>query len=192
MRIDWNLVANLATLAVITATAIAAMVQLTHLRVNNQLQALLTILRMPYEPALNDAFDFVGGELSARLADPKFRAELESTAPPDRRVHKELRVCDYYERLASCIKYRLIDEDLYFDNSSPERFWATLEPAIAIYRRRRGPIAYSNFEYLVIRSRAWNAAHADGNFPKNVPRLALADPWLAQDRELAERALIEP
>lgn len=182
MHIDWNLAVNTGMLIVITATAVAAVIQLSHLRNNNQLQALLTILRMPYDPVLREANEFVQGELSEALKDPRFRAELESTRPPNRRVHKELMLCDYYERLASFIKFGLIKEDLYFDNSSPERFWVLVEPAIAIYRRQRGPIAYSNFEWLVSRGRAWNERHADGNYPRNAARLTMADPWLACDR----------
>jgi hypothetical protein len=181
VHVDWNLTANFATLIVITATAIAAIVQLSHLRNNNQLQALLAILRMPYEPALADAFYFTQGQLPQRMCDPAFRAQLASPTPPDRLIHKELLVCDYYERLASCIKFGLIDENLYFDNSSPERAWNVLEPVIAIYRRERGPQAYSNFEYLVVRSRAWDAKYPDGNYPKKAPRLRLTDPWLEED-----------
>lgn len=181
MHIDWNLAVNTGMLVVITATAAAAVIQLSHLRNSNQLQALLTILRMPYDPVLREANEFVQAELAEALKDPKFRAELESMQPPNRRKHKELMLCDYYERVASFIKFGLIKEELYFDNSSPERFWTLVEPAIAIYRRRRGPIAYSNFEWLVARGRAWNERNPDGNYPRTAPRLALIDPWLAQD-----------
>jgi len=172
-----NTAATVGTFLVIFVTAIAALIQLRHLRVNNQLQALLAILRMPYEATLAESFDFVlSDEFSACMADPAFRAELVDLKPPDRRVHKELRVCDYYERLGSCIKFGLIAEELYFDNSSPDRFWQVIEPAIALYREKRGPMVYANFEYLVIRSREWNERHPDGNFPAGVKRLVLVAP----------------
>src|SRR5699024_7544955 len=44
MKIDLNTAATLATLVVITVTAIAAYVQLRHMRTANQLEALLTVL----------------------------------------------------------------------------------------------------------------------------------------------------
>lgn len=167
----WNTAASVGSFLVIVITATAAFIQLRHLRVNNQLQALLAILRMPLEPALSEAFDFVLSEFAEKMRDPQFRADLVDTRPPDRRLHKEMRVCDYYERLGSCIKFGLIAEELYFDNSSPDRFWTILEPAIVLYRKNRGPSAYENFEYLVVRSRAWDLRHPNGNYPRNAPRL---------------------
>lgn len=174
-----NTAATAGTFFVILVTAIAAVVQLRHQRASNQLQVLLTILRMPNDPILNEAMDFTRARLGERLRDPEFRAGLEQPEPPDRSVHLELRVCDYYERLGSCVKLGLIREDLYFDNSSPEGFWQLLEPAIALYRRSRGPGAYDNFEYLVVRSRAWDERHPQGNYPANEARLTLSDPWLS-------------
>jgi hypothetical protein len=165
----WNTVATVGTFLVILATAIAAIVQLQHLRVNNQLQALLAILRMPYDPELSTSFDFVLGDFKNKMRDPDFRADLTKLTPPDRRIHKELRVCDYYERLGSCIKFGLIAEELYFDNSTPERFWNVLEPAIA----------YENFEYLVIRSNEWDRRHPNGNLPPGIQRLVLPDEEVA-------------
>jgi len=186
---QWGVVANIGTFIVIGVTAIAALVQLSHLRVNNQLQVLLSIIRMPNEPELSAAFDFVTNELHQRLEEAQFRAELEDLTPPNRRVHRELRVCDYYERLGSCIKFGLISPHLYLDNSSPDRFWKLLEPAIAIYRRRRGPTAYENFEYLVMLSREWDRQHPAGAYPRGKERMTLSDPWLAKDDP--DRASVE-
>lgn len=182
MTLEWlSTAAALGTFVVIAATAVAALVQLRQLRTTHQLQGLLAVLSLPYEAALSDAFMFMTHELAEKMNDPDFRRQLESPAP-DRAVHKELRVCDYYERLGSMIKYGLFDEDLYFDNSSPERAWGLLEPVVAVMRRKRGPGVYENFEYLVIRSRAWDARHPEGSLPTGTPRLQLDDPWLAADR----------
>lgn len=166
------------TFVVITATAIAALVQLRHLRASNQLQGLLAVLSMPYEPLLSESFAFVTHELPKKMQDPAFRRELEEKTAPDRFIHKELRVCDYYERLGSMIKFGLFPEELYFDNSSPERSWQNLEPVIAIMRRRRGPGVYDNFEYLVARSREWDRRHPQGAFPADAARIEVRDPWL--------------
>ncbi len=103
----WSLVASFGTFAVIGATAVAAVVQLRHLRQSNQLNALLTVLRMPYEPVLHDAFEFVNHDLDALVQEKAFMDLLDGS-PIDRKVHKEIWVCDYYERLGAYIKANLI------------------------------------------------------------------------------------
>jgi len=176
--------AAVGTFLVIAATAIAALVQLRHLRVSNQLQALLAILAMPYEPAVQESFAFVSHELEGRLRQHEFRRELEKDTV-DRMIHKELRVLDYYERLGSIVKNGLISEDLYFDNSTPEQYWRLLSQVIAIRRRTRGHVVYDNFEWLVARSRAYDRRHPDGNYPSSEPRIEIEDVWLAEDRRLS-------
>lgn len=186
--------AAVGTFLVIAATAIAALVQLRHLRVSNQLQGLLAILSLPYDPVLSESFQFVSHELGARLRDPQFRRELEA-AQVDRKIHKELLICDYYERLGSIVKNGLIPEELYFDNSTPEQYWTLLSQVIALRRRVRGPVAYDNFEYLIARSRAYDRRHPSGTYPANLDRVEIEDPWLAEDRSSSgaddERAAVE-
>lgn len=188
-------VAAFGTFLVIGATAIAAMVQLRQLRASNQLQGLVAILSLPFEPVLMESFEFVTHDLRERMKDPAFRRDLEQTGPIDRRVHKEMRLCDYYERLGSMVKYGLFWEELYFDNSSPERFWQIVSPVIAIQRRVRGDVLYENFEYLVARSREWDRRHANGNYPPHTQRLVVEDVWLTEDRRLSgadnQRAAVE-
>ncbi len=187
-------VAAVGTFLVIAATAIAALVQLRHLRVSNQLEALLAVLSLPYDSVLSESFQFVTHELEARMRDPQFRRELEKPQP-DRKVHKELLVCDYYERLGSIVKNGLIPEELYFDNSTPEQSWRLLSQVIAIRRRVRGPVVYDNFEYLVARSRAYDRRHPNGNYPASEPRVEIEDVWLAEDRRSGgadnQRAVLE-
>lgn len=178
-----NSVAALGTFFVITATAIAALVQLRHLRQNNELQAVLA-LRSERSQALEDAYEFARVELPALLEDPAFRAELEASSPR-RSVHKELTLCDYFEHIGVYIKHGLIDEDVYFEIGSPENYWPYLQPVIAIYRRTRGPSAYENFEYLVMRSLKFNAEHPRGTYPADARRLAVNDPYAEADARVA-------
>ena len=172
--------ASLGTFFVIGATAIAALVQLRHLRAANQLNALLTVLRFPYDPIQREARKFVTEELPQLLADRNFRREIEEGAV-NRAKHKELVVCDYYERIGSFVKNGLLSAELYLDQSTPELTWRTVEPVISIARRKRGPTVYENFEYLIALSREWEDRHPNGNFPRGYKRLALQDPWLALD-----------
>ena len=86
------------------------------------------------------------------------------------------------------LRQNLIDEDVYFELGNPARYWTLIEPAIALYRRRRGLQTYENFEYLVIRDRLWSKAHADGTFPRNQKRIDVEDPYLAIDHGARARS----
>ena len=175
----WNTIAAWGTLLVISATATAAIFQLRHMRAGNDLQGLLKVLEMAYEPAVQEAFDYVTAVYPKRAADPAYLLDLQND-PVDSVVHKEFIACEYYERLGSYVKNRLISADLYLDCSSPEMYWDVLAPAIAVLRRVRGASAYENFEYLVVLSRRWNEDHPNGNYPKAVPRIAIPDPAIGR------------
>lgn len=157
------------------AAAVAAVFQLRHLRNGNDLQGLLKVLEMAYEPAIQEAFDFLTHDFPDKIKDPAFRRELLEH-PIDSHVHKELIAMEYYERLGSYVKNRLIPAGLYLDCSSPEHYWNALAPVIATMRAKYSPASYENFEYLVARAQEWDAAHPDGNYPKNVRRLVLPPP----------------
>jgi hypothetical protein len=163
--------ASVGTFVVILASAIAAVVQLRHLRAGNDLQGLLKVLEMAYEPAIQDAFDFLTHDFPERIRDPAFQRELEMH-PIDSHVHKELIAMEYYERLGSFVKNHLIDRRLYLDCSSPELYWDSLAPVIGTLRKKQGMSAYENFEYLVVSAQDWNAAHPSGNYPAGMRRLA--------------------
>ncbi len=64
MSIDkWALLLNAITLLVITATAIAGLVQLRHLRAQNTLNAELAILKDWSDPHFRDWRYYIAGEL---------------------------------------------------------------------------------------------------------------------------------
>jgi hypothetical protein len=176
MRISLELVntlSSLATLVVIAATAAAALVQLRHIRHGNQLESIIALRTLRDSPALDEAFKFVSHDLARRLEDPTFRAELESDVSPDRKVHKELLLCDYYEMIGGYVKLGLISADVFLEFGNPERFWNLSARALEIYRRKRGPATYENFEYLVVCSQDWDRRHPSGNYPSGTRRLQL-------------------
>jgi len=63
--------------------------------------------------------------------------------------------------------------------------WKDAEDLIAVSRRRGGPGIWENFEYLVVRARAWLDYHHGGAYPKHAPRLTVNDRWLAVDHPAA-------
>ena len=174
---------NALTFIVVAVTAAAATIQLRHLRASNQLSGLLTILHYSQDDREQERRNFVLRDLETRLQDADFRKSLEQH-PVDPQIHKELHVCDFFEQIGNYMKRGLIDEDAYLDTACDfvDAMWRKLEPAIAIMRRTRDNSLYDNFEYLVVRSRAWLARHPNGAYPYNAPRLTVKDEWLASDR----------
>jgi hypothetical protein len=176
-----NTLASIGTFTVIAVTAIAAMIQLRHLNRNNQLQAVIALRAERNLSEINQAYEFVVTELQTKLKDQTYRAELENDLAPSRERHKELLLADFYEHVGAYVKKKLIDEDVYFEQASPGRYWALVEPAIAIYRRKRGAQCFDNFEYLVVREQEWEKAHPRGTYPAHERRLELRDPFLDLD-----------
>ncbi len=171
------------TFFVIAASAIAALVQLRHLRAGNQLEAVLELEREFRGPELQDALRFVQCHLADSMSDRAFRGELAVIGFIDSRKHPEMDVCNWFNQMGALVKNRLVEEDTFLDlfNRLVVHYWTLLEPAIAVLRRARGDAQYENFEYLAARARAWQARHPTGMYPRNMPRLAVADPWLAAD-----------
>ena len=177
----WNTIGTLGTFVVITATAVAAVIQLRHLHRNNQLAGLLSVLDLFQQPHVHDLIDYIRHELPVKMEDPNFRAGL-ATVPVDRREHPELHLCDLYEQVGSYVRSGLIDEELFvrpqFQNIILN--WQILQPVIMILRRTR-PAVFANFEYLAVRAQSWLDRFPAGDYPSGIPHAPGGDTWLAKD-----------
>ena len=169
-----NAVVGILTILVVAVTAVAAMKQLRHLRASNQLAGLLKVLDLQQEHTFRESAHFVRSELAEKMNDPDFRSGLERTTP-DLVVHKELWLAGYFEQIGNYVKYDLIGEEAFMDQACDVviSYWQLLSPAIDIVRKVRGPGIFDNFEFLVARAQAWVKRYPDGNYPRNIPRVAL-------------------
>jgi hypothetical protein len=163
-------VSTFATMLVIAASAIAALVQLRHLRKSNELSGLLSVLELFQDRHFHELIDFTRSVLPERLKDPAFRASLRDI-PVDRRVHPELHVAEMYEEIGSYVRSGLIDEDLFLQGHwyNVMLYWSILLPCVEIVRSNR-PNTFENFEFLTLRALAWKARHPRGNYPAGLPR----------------------
>jgi len=167
----WNTAAAIGTFAVITASAIAALVQLRHLRTSNQLSGLIAVFDMLQDPSVRELVDFVRHDLAEHMKDDDFRASLLEI-PIDRRKHPEFYLCDMYNHVGSFVRSGLIDERTYLQTDwyNVALYWRLLADVIAISRTNR-PHVFENFEYLAARARAWVEQHPDGDYPPTEQRL---------------------
>jgi hypothetical protein len=177
----WTTVAAVGTFVVITITAIAAFIQLHHLRASNQLSAMLKLLELEQSSALEDRFHFVRTQLAAKMRDPDFQASL-GERPIDRTLHPERHIIAWFEHIGAWMKNGLIDEAAYLEYASPIiiQYWTLLAPTVQRIRRTRDVWLLEDFEYLAARAERWLATHPHGNYPKNTPRMGPVD---SSDRE---------
>jgi len=179
---------NVATLIILACGAIAAIVQLRHVRIGKELAALLAAEARFAEPDLQSALLYVQAELTAKLARPDYRSELAARGYIDPQRHPEMAVCNWFNEMGTLIVDGFLNENVFFDSfgALTHYYWRLLSPAIAVLRRQRGPEQYANFEFLAFRAGRWREGHRAGNYPAGLPRLPLTDPWRNVDGRDAE------
>jgi hypothetical protein len=167
--------AAIGTFVVIAATAIAAVVQLRHLRASNQLQGLLTVLARVEDPNFNAWVDGARRVLQRSISDPAFREQIR-TGTFERKENPWLNLANSYEWVASLVKNRLIPEDAFMDIYAfrVEQAWEIIEPVVVIARGRAEQL-WENFEYLAVRARMYTQRHPLGTYPKGTPRMVLPE-----------------
>lgn len=169
-----NTAAAIGTFLVIAATAIAAVIQLRHLRANNQLEGLLSVLARVEDSNFNRWTTEAQRQLPGMLADPEYRQSvLDGTY--DRDV-AWLNLGNSYDWVGSLVKNKLIPEEAFLDVYSyrVQNAWKIIEPMAIFIRTYNGNASWENFEYLYVKSEGWGNKHADGNYPKHVRRVAAA------------------
>ncbi|MGZ3498585.1 MAG: DUF4760 domain-containing protein [Vulcanimicrobiaceae bacterium] len=170
--------AAVATFFVIAATAVAALIQLRHLRISNQLNGLLTFLQLLQSAEMRELLNFVRHDLAGRLDDPTFLSELQER-PVNRAKHPELYVCQFFDHIGSHVRSGLIEEDVFLQTVwyDVHLYWALLRPVIEATRKNTPQdnirqYVFENFEYLAARAAAWMERHPTGNYPAGTSRMS--------------------
>lgn len=176
--------AQIGTFVVIAATAVAALVQLSHLRAANQIAASNMFIQEYEGPELREAFSFVRSQLKQRLEDPAFREEIRS-GDLERSKHPEITVCNFFDQWGGYYRHGAMDRTMFMRHSAGVvlAFWQQLEPVVALSAEGGANKAFEQFEYLAVQAQEWEANHPGGDYPKGVRRLPLTDPWRDLDRK---------
>jgi hypothetical protein len=168
-----NTVAAIGTFLVIGATAIAAVIQLRHMRASNQLEGLLSVLARVEDAHFNAWMTETQRQLPQLLSDPQYvRSVVDNTF--DRNV-AWLQLGNSYDWVGSLVKNRLIPEEAFMDVYAFRivEAWKLMEPITVIARHNVSDAVWENFEYLYIRGLDWTTRHTKGTFPKRVRRAKL-------------------
>ena len=182
--------ATLGTVFVIGASAVAALIQLRHMRASNELEALLALQKDFQSPPIQASLHYVQEQLPHHMQDEAYRDELAAIGFISVERHPELLACNWFTQMGTFLKHGLISESTVMDLYARlvRYYWNALAPAIAIMRRKRGDGQYSEFEYLALRANAWLEHHTDGVLPHSVERSPLPDPWKETDAQREERS----
>lgn len=177
-----NTLATLATCVIIATTAIAALVQLRHLRASNQIQGQLAINALIQSDEFRMAKMTIEG-LPGMIGDPKFawafRVPLSRDLP--REVIEMRRavtlVGSSFENMGNMVRNRLTDGKLFVEQFGPVvcEAWAVLEPYTRVQRKIQPwhDAAWEDFESLAILCQDWIRTHPTA-FPHT---RRLLPPW---------------
>ena len=168
-----NTVAAIGTFVVIGATAIAAAIQLRHMRASNQLEGLLNVLARVEDSHFNAWLTETQRQLPTMLNDPEYvESVLQNTF--DRSV-AWLQLGNSYDWVGSLVKNRLIPENAFLDVYAFRvvQAWELMQPMTVLARHNVGDGVWENFEFLYVRATEWVKRHPNGSYPKHVPRTKL-------------------
>ena len=187
----WNTVASTGTVVVITATAIAALIQMRHARASNQIAALAELGKAHDSPEFTAAYLFASTGLATKLKDPEFRYQVfepKARTSENQTLMAQLALIgNHFETLGTLAMTGLIDRKvaLMLWDGPALAAWDLLGPFLAIERRRVADL-WLHFEYFVVMAQDWREKHPDGVYPPKLRHIVVDDPWLVDDRRYAE------
>jgi Domain of unknown function (DUF4760) len=154
--------ASVFTCLVIAASAIAALVQLRHMRGGNQIVALTEYRETLESPAFREAQHFVSFVLPERLRDAIEARKVASMNPFVGDYEAIATVGNFFENMGVFVKNGIIDKTIACDCWSfvIVRNWRALAPVVEVVRRRTSATAYVYFEYLAAVAAKHNETNA--------------------------------
>lgn len=126
--------------------SVAALVQLKHMRLANQLECYLQLTRASHSTEMNEARKFVE---RSNFSDPE---TLRAATEPD--LDNRIRLIGvYFQNAARLINLGLLDENLFIGYiETGARLWVIVRPVVEEMRRRTGTPMFIDFEYMSYRS----------------------------------------
>jgi len=164
--------ASVATLVVLTAAAVVALIQLRHMRAGNQLQAFVDVYNRANSPEMMKLFDFVLLDLAAVLKkDPDYVGRVVQREIPSN--ESPLRVAFWFDEVGIALRQGLVPAEVVFQIGASAyatvSAWSAMQPLIEALRKR-SRASFLHFEYAAVRAQQWIDAHPDGDYPAGAPR----------------------
>ena len=191
-------IASLVTALVIAATAVAAVVQLRHMRSGNLIEAVLSFRAMLEDDEHRKANRLLrGGDLARELEDPRFRRYLYRLAkrlPQDEIPQKYVDLMEAavalgnsFELIGGMIRNHVVAPEVFLANYwwVVTNTWERMKEYIAMMRQYTGADSlFEDFEYLTVVSGEWAKRHPN-SYARGVARMPLTNPY-----PLAEQSFV--
>lgn len=181
--------ATIFTALVIGATAVAALIQLRHLRTGNDIAAMLSIGERFGGNDFKHAEELIVHKLAPAMNDPVFReyvvAYTRDPAPREvQHEYAELRraaalVGNIYEELGILVKAGIVNQSLFLERYCGVivRGWDRLVDFTALVREAANePGIWESFEYITVLAIDWNKVQPS-SYPHGVRRLDVRNRW---------------
>lgn len=175
MTADWvTAIATSVTAFVIAASAIAALMQLRHMRTGNQISAYNECRETMDAPEFSAALAFIRGELPERLRQPETIEGLLRSGFRDEYAGIRL-VANLFESMGLFVRTGMMEEHLACKlwSSIVLDAWNALRPLTAAVRVRYGGGVWVNFEYMAVLATSYLKQFPDGDYPAGFPRMPL-------------------
>lgn len=173
MSADWvTAIATAGTFVVIAASAIAALLQLRHMRGSNQIVALTECRETMESKEFQGARRFLITVLPELLKDPQVQANLRAPYIPDD-LHPVILVANFFESMGAFVRYGIIDRRIACDVwcGVVVSSWSALLPVIRVRREMDAGI-WENFEYLTVLCEDFMNRHPTA-YPQGMRRMPL-------------------
>lgn len=174
-------IGSIATAVIILITVVIGRRQLDQLRRATQLEGAMGIFAELDSDVIDEARRFAIHELPSRLQNAEFRRECELIGWADPKVHKELILLRFFERLGAYVEEGLIDGEI-INKTAVGRVmgaWFLLRDVVTIHRRILGDFTWNRFERLY--ESAARYLRAQGSDPDRLMKIVVAAADITSD-----------
>lgn len=175
MPAEWvTAIATVFTALVIGASALAALLQIRHMRTGNQISAYNECRETMESADFREALAFIRNEIPGQLADPQTVSAIVESALREQYAGIRL-VANLFESMGLFVKVGMMDERIACElwSGIVVTAWENLRPLTAELRKRFGPGIWVNFEYMAVLSEDFTAHFPDGGYPAGARRMPL-------------------
>lgn len=183
-------ISSLVTALVIAATAVAAVIQLRHMRSGNLIEAVLSFRAMLEDDEHRKANRLLrGGDLARELEDPRFRRylyRLSKRLPQDEVPQRYVELMEAavalgnsFELIGGMIRNHVVAPEVFLANYwwVVTNTWERMKEYIAMMRQFTGADSlFEDFEYLTVISAQWAKRHPN-SYARGVARMPLVNPY---------------